>query len=254
MSNKSDFEAHEAIIRGVDPKNVVHPNMPMGIYTQEAEDLSAWIVPDVPVLIAKGLSQQVVDNLPQLIGAVRYIQSQWNSNRFSKEEAQKQFTLLAPEAYDLVARLVHEMLFAYRKHPDLKGRVQAIAEGSGDADMIQDLSDLSVHGKNNPEPLVAIGFDMALLDEAAAKSDELASLLGVARGEKAVDSEVKVLRDKAYTLLKESVDEIREYGQFVFWRNQERLPGYGSAHLRRQRNRSDAKKAGQPEPGMTDAP
>jgi hypothetical protein len=50
------------------------------------------------------------------------------------------------------------------------------------------------------------------------------------------------------------VDEIREYGQFLFWRNQERLPGYGSAHLRRLRNRSDAKKAGQPEPEMTDAP
>jgi hypothetical protein len=84
--------------------------------------------------------------------------------------------------------------------------------------------------------------------------EKLGGLLGAARGEKVVDKDAKVLRDKAYTLLKESVDEIREYGQFLFWRNQERLPGYGSAHLRRLRNRSDAKKAGQPEPEMTDAP
>jgi hypothetical protein len=144
-----------------------------------------------------------------------------------------------------------DCLFAYRKRPDLKGRVQAIAEGSGDADMIQDLSDLSVHGKNHPEQLTAIGFDMALLDEAASKSDELASLLGVAHGEKAVDSEVKVLRDKAYTLLKESVDEIREYGQFAFWRDEARRGGYASDHFRRTRGKRSGKTE---EPAVGDAP
>jgi hypothetical protein len=133
------------------------------------------------------------------------------------------------------------MLFAYRKQPDVKGRVQAIAEGSGDADMIQDLSDLAVHGKNNPGPLAEIKFDMKLLDEAASKSDELASLLATARGEKATDSEIKVARDQAYTYLKEAVDEVREFGQHVFWRDPTRLTGYASAYKRRHRSSGDSK-------------
>ncbi len=173
------------------------------------------------------------------MGAVRYIQSGWNSTRFTKEQAQKQFALLAPAVYDLRDRIVHSMLFAYRKVEDVKSRVQAIADGSGDADMIQDLSDLGVHGKNNPEPLVAINFDMNLLDEAEQKSDELASLLGVAHGEKAIDKGAKILRDKAYTFLKESVDEIRECGRYVFWRDEQRAVGYGSAYFRRKSGSSN---------------
>jgi hypothetical protein len=251
MPNNSDFLALEAEIRGLDPKTVVHPNMPPGIYIQEAEDLHAWARNDLPQLVSRGMNLALYESIPRRAGAMRYLQSEWNSTRFSKEEAQKQFALLAPEAYDFKAVLIHELLFAYRNHPDLKSRVQAIAEGSGDADMIQDLSDLSVHGKNNPEPLVAIGFEMAQLDRAASMSDELASLLGVARGEKAADSEAKVLRDRAYTLLKEAVDEVRAVGQFVFWRDEERKVGYASAHKRLTRTKSGSN---QEEPEIADAP
>ena len=39
-----------------------------------------------------------------------------------------------------------------------------------------------------------------------------------------------MIRDKAYTLLKWAVDEIRECGRFVFWRTPERLKGYSSPY------------------------
>ena len=240
MSNQDDFEKHAAAIEAIDKKVVKHPNMPAGIYFQEGEDLYAWANDDRAALLAAGLSEAFIDELSGRIGAARYIQSRWNSKRFTKEDAQKKFAVLAPVAYDLRDTLVHDMLYAYRRHPDLKSRVQAIADGSGDSDMIQDLSDLGVHGKNNPEPLAAVNFDMSKLNEAAAKSDELGSLLGVAHGEKAVDKETKILRDKAYTFLKESVDEIRDCGQYVFWRNEERSVGYASAHFRRTRGKRDS--------------
>ncbi len=238
MSNESDFKVHEEAIKSIDPKSMKHPNMPVGINLQEAEDLYAWCGPDKIKLTAAGLDEAVLDGLPSKIGALRHIQSQWNSTRMTKEEAQKQFALLGPSAYDLCDELVHHMLFGYRKHPDLKSRVQAIADGTGDADMIQDLSDLAVHGKNNPEPLAEINFDMSLLDQAASQSDALSALLGSARGEKATDKEIKIMRDKAYTYLKESVDEIRQTGQYTFWRDKARKPGYASAHFRRTRSGS----------------
>ncbi len=239
MSNQDDFEKHAATIEAIDAKDVKHPNMPVGIFFQEAEDLYNWLQKDRKALVAAGLDQSVIDTLPARAGAATYIQSQWNSLRLGKEEAQKQFAKLAPYVYDLRDTLVHHMLYAFRKHPDLKSRVQAIADGSGDADMIQDLSDLGVHGKNNPEPLMAVNFDMGLLDEAVQKSDETASLLGAARGE-VKDKETKVMRDKAYTYLKQSVDEIRECGRYVFWRDEARRVGYASAHFRRTRGKRDS--------------
>ena len=41
------------------------------------------------------------------------------------------------------------------------------------------------------------------------------------------------MRDKAYTHLKQAVDEVRECGQYVFWRNEARLKGYSSRYFRK---------------------
>ncbi|MCH9008526.1 hypothetical protein IIA29_11070, partial [candidate division KSB1 bacterium] len=44
-----------------------------------------------------------------------------------------------------------------------------------------------------------------------------------------------MMRDKAYTHLKQAVDQVRECGQYVFWRNEARLKGYGSRYFRKAR-------------------
>lgn len=49
------------------------------------------------------------------------------------------------------------------------------------------------------------------------------STMGTAREN---DSEAMLVRDKAFTYLKQAVDQIRECGKFVFWRNPDRLKGY----------------------------
>jgi len=44
-----------------------------------------------------------------------------------------------------------------------------------------------------------------------------------------------VVRDQAYTHLKQAVDAVRACGQYLFWRNDERLKGYASRYLRKVR-------------------
>jgi len=80
-------------------------------------------------------------------------------------------------------------------------------------------------GRENPEPLTAIGFDLTQLDRAATLADELADLLAEANGDKADPNESKIIRDKAYTYMKALVDEIREAGKYVFRNNKNRLKG-----------------------------
>ena len=113
----------------------------------------------------------------------------------------------------------------------------AIAEGSGPEDMIQDLNDLSVLGKANTGAFPA-GFDVTKPDTAAVKADEMDDLPATANGDKAEQNESKVIRDKAYTYLKELVDEVREAGKYLFRKDEVRYRGYTSAY-RRKKNRSN---------------
>ncbi len=140
--------------------------------------------------------------------------------------------------------------FPNKKDNELTGRVRAIAEGTSHADMIQDLNDLVALGEGNPEPLAAINFDMSLLVQADKTADEMSALLAVATGERIDYSKSKKIRDKAYTHLKEVVDEVYSYGNYVLRDNDERLKGYRSIYLRRLRS----KQTSEPDPAVPEAP
>ncbi len=103
--------------------------------------------------------------------------------------------------------------------------------------MIQDLNDLSVMGKENRELLTPILKDISLLDKAARTAGKMASLLAKSTADRMGYDEVKKIRDQAYTHLKETVDEIREYGRYVFRHNKEHAGRYRSDYLRRKKRK-----------------
>jgi hypothetical protein len=212
----------------------------VAIALQEAEDLYEWCQADQELLTLAGLDWNLVTDLPERIGACRYIQSIWQKEFKSVEAAQKEWSEKSPIAFNLRNELLHHCFHAYHNIPDLLGKTQRIAEGTGNADMIQDLSDLSVLGKANPEPLTRINVAMGLFDLAETTSAEMADLLAKSNGARLTDSKPKITRDKAYTYMKEAVDEIRRNGQYVFWRNEERKKGYVSRFL--QQKAAKAKK------------
>ncbi|MEN8670193.1 MAG: hypothetical protein ABF318_13785, partial [Ketobacter sp.] len=163
---------------------------------------------------------------PARIGALREAESIWFKERFGREEAQQQWDQDAPVAYALRDQLLRAMRYAYRRDSSLLKRVADIAAGSGHADMIQDLNDIATLGRANAEPLAAIGVMAEELDQAAASADTMAELLAQVNGERADGNRARIIRDLAYTHLKEAVDEIRDAGQYVFWDNEARLEGY----------------------------
>jgi len=50
-------------------------------------------------------------------------------------------------------------------------------------------------------------------------------------------SAAKKIRDQAFTLLKTAVDEVCNFGQYVFWKDDARKRAYSSSYLRRIRQR-----------------
>lgn len=244
MSNREDYETKLTVVKAIDDDQIKTPNaIPVDVYVQEAENLYHWCQEDKELLTGVGLAWELVGDLPVRSGALREAESLWNKERFSREEAEKVWAQESPQAYALRNELLHHFRFAFRSDEALSGRVSAIADGNGHADMIQDLNDLSVLGKDNQELLAKINFDLSLLDLAAQKADEMGTLLGETTRDRADYSAIKKIRDQAYTHLKEAVDEIYTHGQYVFWRTDERYKGYRSNYVRRVNAKRAAKKA-----------
>ncbi len=229
---KENFEALEAIIEAIPDEETLIPNMPIDVFVQEVYDLHEWSQEDQPALVNVGLSQALFDDLPVRAGALRYAQSLWMKERYSKEEAQKEWDQQEPIAEELHDDLEADFRFAFRRRPDMSAKVRAIEEGSGYADLVQDLSDLAVLGNANLPLLESINFDATQLQTASTMSTELATLLAKANGEKIENSGAKQLRDKAYTYCKQAIDEIREAGKYVHRKNDEHLKGYYSRYWR----------------------
>lgn len=226
MSNKEDYIACYDAFMAIPEEEVKYPGMPVDIALQEAENLFKWCQEDIPLLIAAGLPESIINAIPVRTGAGREAQSLWVRERNSPNDAQKEWDLRSEEGYTLRDSLRHTFRYAFRNDEKLLARVGEITEGTGDDDMVQDLNDLAALGEKNPEPLAQINFDFTLLGTSANLSDGLAVVLAAANGEKARGNVAKVTRDRAYTYLKQAVDEVKNCGRFVFWKNEARLKGY----------------------------
>ncbi len=237
MSDKQDYDACYDAFMAIPDEEVKVPDMPVDAALQENENLYYWSLDDKTELMGAGLPEETIDALPIRNGACRVAQSLWERERYTPQDAQKEWQERSPAAYELRDRLLHDYRYAFRNNEQLLGRVTAIAEGYGDADMIQDLSDLSALGEKNPEPLQLINFDVTLLGTASAWADELAVILARANGEKEVDNAVKITRDRAYTYMQQAANEVKNCGRYVFWKNEARLKGYRNKY-KNKKNKS----------------
>lgn len=230
MSNLTDYEKLLDAIKAIPMEEIKTPNLPVAIANQEGEDLHHWCIGDRELLLKAGISAAILDELLIRCGASREAQSIWNKVRNTRQEADQDWSDKSSFAFDLRDQLVHTFKYAFRDNIKLVTLVSNISDGFGKEDMIQDLNDLSVLGKEHTEDLIVVGFDVANLDLSAKLSDEMAELLAIANGDKELDNEAKIIRDKAYTYMKQAVDEIRQCGRYVFWKNRDRRKGYYSSY------------------------
>jgi hypothetical protein len=228
MANIDDYNAEIETIRAIPDDKTLEPAMPVDTYLQESENLAKWSLMDAEALATISITLAMLNKLPVRAGALREAQSIWVKDHNSQQDAQREWAEAAPEAFAMRDQLLHDFRYAYRNDAAILARVAEIAEGDSNADMIQDLNDLSLLGKSNTAPLEAINFSLEKLEAAATASDELANILALANGDKSLQNETKVIRDKAYTHLKELVDEIRAAGKYLFWKNEKRYKGYVS--------------------------
>ena len=226
MNYQDDFELWEEAIVNVPLNEIKTPTEPVKDFVARVETLAKDANEDREVLAGAGMDVQLIDDLTPLGGALRYCQANWMSVYKAQEEATLLWREQAPLAFEFRDELLHDFSFAYRDHSDILKKVMRIREGGSKADMVQDLIEEAVLGEKYPEPLNLINFDLTKLDKARNLSRSMAELLATANGEADEGNETKVLRDKAFTLLFEKDSTIREYGRYVFWKNDDKRSRY----------------------------
>ncbi len=238
MSDRQDYDACFDAFMAIPAEEVKAPDMPVNAAIQENENLYLWSLDDKAELMGAGLPETTIDDLTVRNGACRTAEAMWKREQHTPQDAQKEWEERAPAAYELHGRLLHDFRYAFRNDERLLKKVSDITDGTGDADMIQDLSNLVALGEQNSRLLAQINFDAALLATAATEADELAILLAQANGEKEIDSQVKITRDRAYTYMQQAANEIKNCGRYVFWKNEDRLKGYRNIYRNKTYNRS----------------
>lgn len=215
------------------PNNkILYSDVPYKIFIDEAESLHTRASIDLPLLTPYGLVPDKLNLLMGYTGALRTAQSNWEAKDSDKQKAILAWDTESPEMYELREFLIDHMDFAFRKDENLLKKIRDIKEGDSRPDTIQDLAILAVLGKENEALLTSINFDMAHCDRATELADRMGTLLGDINGRMYYDDEIKIIRDKAFTLTKELVDEIRSYGKFVFRKDEKLVKAYASKYHR----------------------
>lgn len=238
MSNLSDYQALLETVQAIPEKDLIIPdNIPSKNFIHECETLYQTARKDKADLLGAGLDEEFIDTLLTRCGALRHAESIWVTGRYSKEDAQEDWEEKSEIAVKMRSDLIAACRYAFRNRSDLEGRVDAIAEGSGGVDLIQDLSDLSVLGKENSALLEKIKFDLTKLDTAATMSDEYGTIFAIATSDKDEKSDKIDLRNRFYTYLKKADKEIKDCGKYVYRDNEKKKRKYTSEYLRRKRKK-----------------
>lgn len=230
MSDQADLEILLDEINAIANEHIKHCDMPFEIYIYEAERLHTRATEDLSKLSAINMPVGLIDKLHTRTKALSRAQLNWVEQSNQKKEAMQEWKTAEPEFKKLRIELIKYFQFAFRKNKNLLDKLEHIKKGNSYADMILDLTNLSVLGKTSPELLEEINFDLTLLDKAAEESKRMGNLRAHIGGRMYVKDDKLIIRNKAFTLLKECVDEIRSYGKFAFRDKPETVKAYQSQH------------------------
>lgn len=232
---KSSFEMLEDTYRALPAREVLEPSVPVEEYSMMGTNLAHRAGKDETDLVGAGLDVGRIRFLRDAAYALRHAQGQWDSVRYNGSDAAQQLSRMLPKGRDMVARLLHVLTYALQGEPRALRNVRRLREGGSKADLVQDLVSLVNLCRRYEALVTAAGFNMNEVDEAIKLSAELSRVNAEANDQASVSNHYKAMRDRAYTVLKKAMDEVRACGQFVYWRDPARLKPYTDSYSPRTR-------------------
>ncbi|MGK3991979.1 ATPase [Sorangium sp. So ce1024] len=162
------------------------------------------------------LTREEIHALRDKIELLRAAQSRWQAAQQRQERAAATFAKPAAEAALHRQTLLRFFDLRFKKSPEGQRRLTAIRAGSGDADLVQDVSDLLLLCSEHAEALQKAPRGEA---DAAARLRELSPELARMLADKTLSPEAqrsRKLRDAAYTLVVHAERRLRAAAEYWY--------------------------------------
>ncbi len=210
------YQEDLAIIQAVDSTTLRKPTIRMDIYIGEAEGLIEVLDRTKDTLVEHGFDVSDIELLQRRIGCCRVAQVKLENSLSTSESNREIWKQRGDYAFKFRTNLLNHLRYACRKNVEKSELLKEIGKGTSINDMIHDLYRLADLGEGSIPELEAIKVELALLTQAKELSIELARLQKAAELDRRVDTETKMIRDQAYTLLDIIVHDIRDLAHYVY--------------------------------------
>ena len=191
-------------------QNVI--GVPISVLIQEASNLYGWVQEDRKMLMKAGLAWKLVEDIPDQVEKCKDLAAQWYVVRNERSKVAEQCKTQLKDARDLHAQIRRGYRYAFRENKTLLKKVFALSGYRKNSQIIQDLSNLCIVGRENKKLLDRINFDYAMVDKAAFLSDNLGEIISERENEKAERLVFYETVKTSCLALKESVSQIRACG------------------------------------------
>lgn len=237
MPSKTDpLASLNGTLRSLPAAAVREPDMPMAIFNQQGNDVVAFLEQNPAVrerLLKVGLPREVLDGLPFALGAAQAAESAWQAVFSPRSPAD--LVALEVSAGRLRADAVAALRWNLRNDRIAQGTLDAIQDGLGSADLVQDLDALAVLVEQHEGAFEADKtFDAKERARTCReKAKELRDALSGTRADMTRD-DAKDLRDRAFTHADELVDQTREAARYAFRDEPETAARFQNRYLLRR--------------------
>lgn len=219
--------AMDTILRALPDSAAVRPDVAVSQVLGEARALEALLAKHGPDLErGAGLDRKVAADLGKRREALDLLESAWLTSRVVATP--RSVGSVRDSAEQLKRDAFAAVRWWLREDEEVQRALDAIAEGSGDPDLIDDLRRLAALVDAHRPRLKKAD----LPKKAGEAMRTLADALADATATRPIDAEVAAqenLRNRAYWHLRGLMDEIRAAGRYVFREQPKRLAAFGGA-------------------------
>lgn len=192
------------------------PTMPIEETVGEGNRVTILIREDRPKLERSDIDFNYLDSFEARAGALSWSAAQVTTYVDMQSTAKKEWDVLKPEANIVRKKFLKALKRACRKNSELAAAVERIIAGQGNLDWVLDFLSMHKLGKEVRELLIKVNADLSLIDRCAELHTQLQDILSRMTIDPKKLNEAKTIFYKAWTYLKEALDEVYEAGQYVF--------------------------------------
>ena len=210
------FETYREVIEGINSESIVPLNMPYEEAVHEGERVAALAQKYGDFLRKSAIDPELLKTVTGRAGAFAYTVSMADIFRKGGQDNNQKWQERKKVAYNLRRKIQKILLYVFRRDEGTKKRIAKVMGGRGDLDMIKDLLSYYQLAMEKGDDIRKANIDMDIFLQASSLHAELTELVTFI----AIDPDsINMAQQtclKAWTFLKEALDEIYEAGRIVF--------------------------------------